>query len=228
MNKKTILVVDSDPANSRSLFAALVKAGHSVTDTPRPEYALEIVGHRSFDVVILDVMCSRVGDADLIALARESWTDPLIIAMADFETLAVKKGVMKRGADHFINKPVDVAALLSLIEQPASTTFWGQVEGVDILEFLQFMLMTGKQTIVKIQSKGGTSCKLYIEGEGIVHAVSGALEGEEALYQCACSKGGTFTNLPWHDPVKKTISSSREFLLVEMARRRDEWARRKP
>ncbi len=221
MEKKTILLVDPDPESTMTLFAALVKAGFSVTDTPRSDYALDIIAKRSFHVGIVDVLASKSGDVDLIPLLRSSWTNPLIIAMADFNALAVKKAVIGRGANHFINKPVDVKHLLSLIS-PKPQKFSGQIEGVDILEYLQFMLLTGSRTIVRLESPESPACLLFLEGGNVVHATSGAVEGEQALFECLRLSGGSFTNLPWNEPPRRTISKPGEFMLLEAARIRDE------
>lgn len=220
MEKKSILLVDNDPTSSGELFTALVRAGHSVTDTSKPEFAAEILRDRSFNVAIVDVLTSKAKDFDLIELLRSGWANPLIIALADFEAIAVRKAVISRGANHFIKKPVDMDHLLGLIS-PARD-FSGRVEGVDILEFLQFMLLTGKRTIVEIKSQTGRSCTLYLDGGAIVHAQFENLEGEKAVYKGLSLQGGQFTNLPWIAPPKRTISKPGQFLLMEAARIRDE------
>ncbi|MFC1834956.1 response regulator [Thermodesulfobacteriota bacterium] len=222
MGKKSILVVDKDPINTRNLFRSLVKAGYSVTDTPTAKFAWEILQHRSFDVAILDVLTSRQGELDLIGKLREDWSDPLVIVMADFESHTIQESVIRRGADHIIGKPVDIAKLISLISPPP--VFSGKVAGVDILEYLQFMLLTGKKTILEVRSQGGYACKLFLNDGNVVHADDGKLEGEDAFYKCLSAEGGTFSNLAWSDPGKTTIAKPGEMLLFEAARKRDESA----
>ena len=218
--RKRILVVDPEPDSAWDLCAGLVKAGHRVTDTLKAEYAIEIIQTRVFDAAILDVLASRVGDMDLIQLLRTDRGNPLIIAIADFEALAVRKSVINRGADHFLSKPVDMARLLALISPQPS--FSGKIEGVDILEYLQFMLLTGKKTVVEVSSGDGRCCRLFLEQGNMCHAVLEETEGEEAFFQCVRFKEGRFTNLPWTKPVRNTITRPAGFLLVEAARIRDE------
>jgi len=218
--RKRILVVDPEPDSAWDLCAGLVKAGHRVTDTLKAEYALEFIQTRVFDAAILDVLVSRVGDIDLIQLLRTEGGNPLIIAIADFEALAVRKSIINRGADHFLSKPVDMSRLLALMSQ--QPTFSGKVEGVDILEYLQFMLLTGKKTVVEVSSAEGQCCKLFLDQGNMCHAVLGDIQGEEAFFQCVRFKEGRFTNLPWSKPVRNTITRPAGFLLVEAARIRDE------
>jgi DNA-binding NtrC family response regulator len=221
VEKKSILLVDPDRESSRNIMVGLVKAGHSVTETSRADYALKIVRNRTFDVAIVDVLTSRVGEEDLITLLRKEWTDPLIIATADFSALSVKKAVIGRGANHFLNKPIDVNQLLDLISPPSG--FSGQVEGVDILEYLQFMLLTGTKTIVEVRSQAGHLCRLYLDSGNVVHADDGQIKGEDAVYRSLSFKGGKFSNLPWAEPEQRTINKPGDFLLMEAARRRDEY-----
>jgi ActR/RegA family two-component response regulator len=242
--KRAILVVDKDQANARALFAALVRAGHSVTDSFGAEQAAGILQERSFDVAIVDVLTSRHGDIDLLELLRKDWSQPKIIAMADFSSLAVQKRVVSRGAHHYVDKPVDMDTVVRLVESTGSEeagkpmagsaddrdswpsqdarSFSGQVQGVDILEYLQFMMLTGKQTVVEVTSQSGCACRLFLRDGNVVHAQSNEARGEEAFYHCLGLKGGQFTNLPWVDPPEKTINKPGDFLLFEAARRRDE------
>jgi CheY-like chemotaxis protein len=220
MPKKSVLVVDKDPFSSGALFEGLVRAGFTVTDSSRADFAAEILSKRSFDVAVVDALTSRVGDLDLIEELRKSWNDPLIIVTADFDSPAVQNALLKRGAHRFVKKPVDIQRLVEIISPPP--VFSGQVAGVDILEYLQFMMLTGKNTIVVVEGQGTYVCRMYLNDGNIVHAVDDHGAGEEALYRCLKVGGGTFSNLPWEDPDTTTISKPGEFILIEAARKRDE------
>lgn len=218
--KKSVLVVDRDKEHMWTLCEGLTRAGHSVTDIPDPGYALEMMKQKSFHVAILDVNSTRYGETDLIELLRSSWTHPLIIAMADFSALAVKKSVITRGANHFVSKPVDLLELLEMICPPPA--FSSQLDGFDILEYVQFILLTGKQTLVEARSRQGESCRLYCSEGSIIHAQSDANSGEDAFFRCMAFQGGSLRNLPWEEPPFRTIRKPGDFLLMEAARRRDD------
>ena len=218
--KKSVLVVDMDEQHSWTLCDGLTRAGHSVTDTPRPAYAIDIISQRGFEVAILDVTSTKVGDTDLIELLRSDWTHPLIIAMADFDALVVKKSVISRGANYFMSKPVDLFELLDLICPPPA--FSSQLDGFDVLEYLQFILLTGRQTVVKVRSREGKTCKLYCREGDIIHAEGESDFGEKAFFRCMAFQGGSLRNLAWEEPINKTIEVPGDFLLLEAARRRDE------
>jgi DNA-binding NtrC family response regulator len=217
--KKSILLVDGDPDHAWQLCDGLTLAGHTVTDTPTPHNALAMMKQRSFNVAILDLQATHVGDVDLIELLRQSWTHPLIIAMVDFDALAGHEGNVHRRVDHFISKPADIDYVLDIVAPPPVVS--GHAEGVDMLEYIQFMLLTKKKTIVEVQSPGKAVCELFLENGDVVHAEYGTEQGEQAFFQCLHLTGGKLVNKPWKQPERRSIDKSGEFLLMEAARRRD-------
>jgi hypothetical protein len=100
--------------------------------------------------------------------------------------------------------------------------FSGRVECVDILDYIQFVLMDGRRAVMEVKSLNGAQCRLYIDGGQLLHAQSGDLEGEEAFYQCIQYQGGEFSHLPWAEPERISIEQRGTFLLLEAARKRDE------
>ena len=100
--------------------------------------------------------------------------------------------------------------------------FSGMVEGIDILDYLQFVLFTGRQTVLKIETGDGRAATLFLRDQNIVHAACGDLQGEEAFYACTRFSSGSFTHLPWTQPKQVTIDKVGELMLLEAARRRDE------
>jgi DNA-binding response OmpR family regulator len=217
--KKSILLVDRDPEHAWQLCDGLTMAGHSVTDTPVSLNALAMIRKRSFNVAIIDLEAIRAGDADLIELLRRSWPHPLIIAMADFDVLAGEEGIVHRRVDHFVGKPVDIDYILDIISPPPA--FSGRTEGMDMLEYVQFMLLTKKRTIVEVRAPGREVCELFLDTGSIVHAEYGTEQGEQAFFRSMTLAGGELVNRPWKDPPVRSIDKSGDRLLMEAARIRD-------
>ncbi len=111
-----------------------------------------------------------------------------------------------------------------LIPQKKKTeySYSGTVEGIDILDYIQWILLDGRRTILKISLPDRTSCKVYLKEGQILHAVNGGLEGEEALYSSMIFPSGKFVHLGWTEPDRKTIEKPGIQILLEAARRRDE------
>jgi len=100
--------------------------------------------------------------------------------------------------------------------------FSGELDGVDILDIVQFALLSRLKRVVEIKSDTGTECRVYVEGGKIVHALQGSKEGEEAFLACIYFQAGRFCFKPWVDPGKRSIRSPSDWLLLEAARRRDD------
>lgn len=107
-----ILVVDDDPEVARMLVTLLTFHGFEATCADSGERALEMLAERPFQVVLLDVRlpgmngfetCSRIRSVHGPSL-------PVMILTAFGDTAAVRQA-LAAGADDFLHKPVDTAAL---------------------------------------------------------------------------------------------------------------------
>ena len=108
------------------------------------------------------------------------------------------------------------------LKKKTEYSYSGMVEGVDILDYIQSILLEGRRTILEICFPNRTSCKVYLKDGEILHATDGELEGEEALYSSIMCPSGKFVHLVWTEPDRKTIQKAGTQLLFEAARRRDE------
>jgi Domain of unknown function (DUF4388) len=126
---------------------------------------------------------------------------------------------------------VDLSGLFSLAAQAGDQiqerkkkeyAYSGMVEGIDILDYIQWILLDRRSTILEIGCPNGTFCRVYLTEGEIIHAVNGKLEGEEALYASVMFPSGRFGHETWTEPERKTIKRPGTQLLLEAARRRDE------
>ena len=219
----SILVVDTDQASARSMAQTLKRSGHSVLTARDGSHAVSILGFRAFDVLVIDVAAARVDDLDLISWAGCLCPRPRIVVMGNAASRVVERAVIARGASLFLRKPVDFKKLADFLSPMRSrSSFSGSVEGVDIVEYVQFVMLGGSKTLLEITSSLGTRGRVFLEDGLVVHAVCGILQGEQALYRCLRFKEGTFRHLPWEDPGQQTINKPGEFLLMEAVRKRDE------
>jgi hypothetical protein len=100
--------------------------------------------------------------------------------------------------------------------------FCGYVDKVDIIEYLQFVLLSGKPTVLEVFSENGETGRIFVRNGNVAHAVCRRLEGQEALFKCLTFRGGKFVNRPWSRPAKITIHKPGDQLIMEAARRRDD------
>jgi hypothetical protein len=109
------------------------------------------------------------------------------------------------------------------IETDGFRAFSGELDGVDVLDLIQFLLLTRRKNVLKLSASDGTESETYLDDGRIVHAVLGDLQGNSAFFACMKMPGGRFTLVPWSEPRELTIHDPAELLLVEAAHRRDEF-----
>lgn len=225
----SILLIDLNQNDAKLMAGTLKENGHSVLVARDGGHAMSILDYRSFDALIVDLGGMHVEDLDLISWASCICPRPRIVVTG---TIAVssEQSIMDRGADLLLRKPVDIDKLLKFLAQSRTrSSFSGKVEGVDIIEYIQFVLLGGGKTILEITSSVGTKGRLFVSDSRVVHAECGVLQGEQALYRCLGFREGTFSHLPWSDPEQLTIKKPGEFILMEAVRKRDDaWGESNP
>jgi hypothetical protein len=220
---RSILMIGADQDAVGSLAEALRSHGHTVLIARDTDHALSILEFRALEVLIADFQTLNGDGEMLISCAGCVVPRPRVVVLggagpADNEWL-----LSEPAGSLFLPKPVDLRKLLAFLEpSPARSSFSGFVEGVDLLEYLQFLILSGKKTVLAVTSSLGTQGMIFLADGIILHSACGILDGEQALYSCLCFREGTFSHRPWEDPGQVTINKPGEFLLMEAVGKRDE------
>jgi sigma-B regulation protein RsbU (phosphoserine phosphatase) len=112
-----ILVVDDSEANRDSLRRRLARHGYEVEDAADGPTALELIGRRPFDLVLLDVMMPGMSGLEVLeeVRRRRSPTDlPIIMATAQGESDSIV-AALDRGASDYVTKPLDFPIVLARV-----------------------------------------------------------------------------------------------------------------
>jgi DNA-binding response OmpR family regulator len=116
MTRRSILVVEDDPAIRRGLVDALTFAGHSVIASADGEEGLAQALALQLDLVILDVILpQRSGFEVLTELRRARPTLPVIMVTAKGAEHDRVFG-LEHGADDYVVKPFSARELLARVE----------------------------------------------------------------------------------------------------------------
>lgn len=89
----------------------------------------------------------------------------------------------------------------------------------DIIQLVSVSGKTGKFTLSRDAERGF----IFLKNGQMTHAQVGDLTGEEAVYTLAIWNSGDFQFSPNEEPERQTITKSNTNLLMESARRLDEW-----
>ena len=100
-----VLVVDDDPQLREALTRALELDGYSVTTASNGAQALEAIGQRRPDVVVLDVMMPYVGGLDVCRTLRERRDRLPILVLTARDEVGDRVAGLDAGADDYLTKP---------------------------------------------------------------------------------------------------------------------------
>ncbi len=103
-----VLVVEDDPGLLALLGAELEEAGLEVCQADSAEAALEVSAQQSPDLVVSDVRLPGASGLDLLSTYLDGPQPPAFIAITAFGTVHQAVQAIKRGADDFITKPIDL------------------------------------------------------------------------------------------------------------------------
>lgn len=134
-------------------------------------------------------------------------------------------GVSQAGAIHFFGKddpPARVKAVFDVATFAEGLV--GSVAQLDLIDFLQLLIMNHQSRAVVVHSPGGVG-DLVVKDGNIVDARCGGLRGEQALFKILGQRSGKFSEVPLPATIERTIEGRGEMLLLEAMRLRDEGSR---
>jgi len=101
-------------------------------------------------------------------------------------------------------------------------SFQGSISELPVPDIIQLVSVSGK-TGMFLLMRGPERGSIYLHNGRIAHAELGSLSGEEAVYALAIWSTGDFQFTPGKESDKVTIDKTNTSLLMEAARRLDEW-----
>ena len=115
--KARVLVVDDDPSTVSALETLLRQAGYEVRSAEDGLQALERFADSASDVVVTDVNMPKMSGIELLKnLRKQDPALPVIVCTAS-DDVATAVEAMRAGAENYLAKPVDIAALIIAIER---------------------------------------------------------------------------------------------------------------
>lgn len=126
--RRRVLLAEDNAVNQRVAVHLLTKRGHDVTVANNGREAIEAIGRRPFDIVLMDVQMPEMGgfEATEIIRAREAETagHMWIVAMTAHALKGDRERCLSAGMDGYLSKPIDRAKLIETVENvpPAEET----------------------------------------------------------------------------------------------------------
>lgn len=229
--RKQLLFVDDDPAfltGIQQLFTQMSRGTWDIFTAPNHAQALALLSRFRVDVVVLDIGMPVMDGIQFLQLLGRTHPGQQVVMLTGRSSEENRKACVAAGAALFLEKPVVAdgfagvfAALEALASAQPQGGFRGMMRRVGLQEVLQMECLGRKSSILEVFT-GKVRGRIYICDGSIVHADSGALQGEVALYGLLALRGGEFNLQPYSEPGHRTIQGQWESLLMEAARLSDE------
>ena len=113
----TVAVIDDDQDVLDLVRTMLELEGHQVMTFHSSLTALEGLGTKSPNLVILDIKMPEIDGMELLRHIRESAQETTVIIITAFATVETAVAAMKAGGYDYITKPIDYDALMLAVHR---------------------------------------------------------------------------------------------------------------
>ena len=193
-----ILIVEDDPSILELLAEELEEAGYLTLGAGNAEEALATLTHSQVALVILDVRLPGMSGMQLLEHLRQENARQGIIVITAFGTIDQAVEALKRGADDFLTKPLDLEglretvyrvlenrALTARFERPEPPRHFhgilGESEAMQAL-FHDAARLATREAPVLLLGESGTGKELLARA---IHAESPRVNGPFVAVNCA-------------------------------------------
>jgi CheY-like chemotaxis protein len=222
----SVLVVDDDPEQARSLKRLLTKHRPDLTilSALSGSAATEVMLKQAVDLVLTDLQMPDMDGFQLLSWVNEHCPETAVFTMSAYGTSETEQQVSQLGAYHHFVKPFDDQALVSRLQDAISQSVRGYVHNVSLASFLQLLEMERKSCTLGVVANEHRGVLVVSKG-ALVSARTAELEGEQAAINIVAWSEPSITISCRVEPSGLPIQSSLGFILMEGMRLQDEAAR---
>lgn len=120
MPSRLVLVVDDDPGTVETLTDILSAKTYRVTSANSGDAAVEIVRRNGFGAVLMDIVMPGINGVEALKALKPVFPPAKVILMTAYSRHQLVEEARREGALAVLAKPLDIEALLPLLEQAAS------------------------------------------------------------------------------------------------------------
>jgi CheY-like chemotaxis protein/predicted regulator of Ras-like GTPase activity (Roadblock/LC7/MglB family) len=220
----SIIIAEGDPDIIQYISGTLKANGFDASGTSSGVNALEIYKQNSPDLVIADVDIAEMDGMQLLEEIRAY--DPngkVILTTASASKEMIARG-FRLGALDILEKPLEPEFLVSKIRELLARedrALEGNLQMMSLASIVQINCEERNQAQLVLNHLGQDGTIFFKDGE-MVHAESGGLTGEDAIYSMLGWESGSFQLKMGLEPNQRTINKPWSGVLLEGMRRIDE------
>ncbi|HEX4802226.1 MAG TPA: response regulator, partial [Myxococcaceae bacterium] len=237
ISRPRLLLVDPEANSLQVMETSLTKEGFSVATASDGKEALEKIEISAPDLVLCETTMPTMGGFELcraLKLDDRFKQIPFVFLTSD-KSAELKAKAIELGGDEYLTRPIyikEVIARLRMllrktetqaVERPEGKAgFSGSLADMGVVDLVQAFEVGRKTGIIHI--RGDKSGTLFFREGKVIDAELGRARGDGAFYRMLHNGGGGFEVqfAPVERPALITLST--QALLLEGARRLDEWS----
>ncbi len=190
--------------------------------------ALALLENESFSLLLTDLRMPNMDGFQVLAIVRRRLPAQRIVVMTGMVDEVARTRAYAMGIDLFVEKPrtrqetqLFFECIESMLERREQSGFRGVVEHKALADIVQMECLTQNSAVLKIASDKSIGYIWFLKGE-IIDAATATRKGEAAFKEILSWKVGHFDLLPADPERVRTIRSSYEGLILDMAQSLDE------
>jgi len=114
-----ILVIDDDKHLAETIAESLERRGHACTIATSGKSGVAKLEQEPFDVVLTDLKMADLNGLEVVERCRQLRPDAEVFVITGLGDVKTAVEAMKRGASHYLQKPIDLAELRAVVENSA-------------------------------------------------------------------------------------------------------------
>lgn len=217
-----VLVVDDEVNLRFAIERGLRKSGHHADSASTVRQAIDRLRTQPYDTVITDLRMPGGDGIELVQWIGSYSPSTKVLILSGYITEQIRLEYGKQPTIRLLDKPVELASLIAIVEELGPRRgFYGNSIEVELFDYVQMVALSGRDKMVKIATPVSEGL-IWFEHGDIVHATYEQWRGETAFYKLLAVGRGTFSEVLYQPPPKRTIMGSSTGLLMEAARQMDE------
>ncbi len=117
MKKPKILLIDDDKNTADGLRKILILDGYDTSCVYTGNEAVSLIDSEHFDIVITDMKLPDISGFSIIEKVKKNDADTPVIMITAFSSLQTAIDAMKKGADDYLTKPVNIEELELILKK---------------------------------------------------------------------------------------------------------------
>jgi two-component system response regulator HydG len=110
-----VLVIDDEAAHAQVVAEGLDRVGYDCTVATTGQQGAKRIESEQFDVILTDLKMAGVDGLEIVRKAKARQPEAKVIVITGFGDVNSAVKAMKEGADHFVQKPIDMEQLRTVV-----------------------------------------------------------------------------------------------------------------